>query len=104
MQSQSELDLDRLAEEFTLRREIDEDDTIRYYNEEGEKHRVHGPAVIWEDGTKFWYQNNKSHRLDGPAVIHPDGYKRWFIDGIRYTENEFNAHPLIVQHRAKAML
>lgn len=34
------------------------------------KHRVHGPALYWFDGTREeWYQFDKHHRIDGPAII-----------------------------------
>ena len=50
---------------------------------------VRGP-VENNDGDKEWYQNGLLHRLDGPAVEWSDGYKAWYIEGTRYTEQEFN--------------
>ena len=43
------------------------------------------------NGDKFWYQNDKLHRLDGPAIERVDGTKYWYLDGIPYTEEEFEA-------------
>lgn len=93
-------ELDRLAEELTLRREVTEDGIICYRNAQNQFHRVYGPAIIWPDGDERWCQNGKSHRLDGPAVIFPRGRKCWYIDGTAYTEEQFNAHLLVVQHKA----
>ena len=55
-----------------------------------QKHRENGPAVEWSDGTKLWYFNDKLHREDGPAIEHSDSRRQWFLDGIEYTEDEFN--------------
>ena len=98
MQNQNNNELDVLAEELTLRREVDKYGTILYYNENDEVHRVNGPAVIWFNGTEGWYQNDKKHRLDGPAVIWDDGAKSWYINGTNYTDEEFNAHPLVIEY------
>ena len=65
------------------------DGTIRYYNAQGQLHRVHGPAVEWADGTHMWYQNGRRHRLDGPAVEYSHGYREWYIDGKALTETEW---------------
>ena len=55
-----------------------------YKNEDGEYHRVDGPAVEYSDGTKSWYLNGKRHRTDGPAVEWDDGTKEWFLNGERH--------------------
>ncbi len=59
---------------------VDEDKTIRWYNDKGELHRLDGPAVEMTDGSKLWYVDGKIHRLDGPAIECPDGYKQWYVD------------------------
>jgi hypothetical protein len=42
-------------------------------------------------GTKRWYnEEGKYHRIDGPAIEWSDGYKEWWVNGVRYTEEEFN--------------
>src|SRR5579859_1318803 len=46
----------------------------RWYNPDGQLHRVDGPAVV-DDGDKYWYQNDKLHRLGGPAVEYASGKK-----------------------------
>jgi hypothetical protein len=45
-----------------------------------------------EDKTIRWYNDkDQLHRLDGPAVERSDGYKAWYIEGQRMTKEEFNA-------------
>ena len=64
-----------------------------YINEDGGKvwylpskgkdhiHRLDGPAVEWEDGSKAWWVDNKIHRLDGPAVEFEEGSTHWWLNG-----------------------
>jgi len=68
-------------------------------------HRLDGPAIEYSDGDKEWYIEGKLHRLDGPAdersngskywyvegkLHREDGTRAWYIEGVRYTEEEFN--------------
>ena len=55
----------------------------QWMNSKHEWHRVDGPAVIWDNGTKIWMVHNKHHRLDGPAYEGKDGSKMWFVDDKR---------------------
>ena len=55
----------------------------------GKLHRLDGPAVEYVNGTKYWYQNGKLHRLDGPAVEFADGANEWYIEGVKFTEAQF---------------
>jgi hypothetical protein len=94
---------------------VNENKTIRWYNDKdqlhrldgvaieytdgtkswwvnGKRHRLDGPAIEWASGTKEWYVDSKRHRLDGPAVEHADGYKAWWVDDKKLTEKEFNAY------------
>lgn len=57
---------------------------------EGLRHREDGAAVEWSDGSRFWFRHDKRHRVDGPAIEWFDGDSYWFLDGINYTEDEFN--------------
>ena len=65
-------------------------DGSKYWFKNGNRHREDGPAEEFSDGTKVWFKNGKLHRLDGPARECTDGYKQWAIEGIYYTEDEFN--------------
>ena len=43
-----------------FRKEIDEDGTQKFYNENGQLHRDNDlPAIIRADGTQFWYHNGE---------------------------------------------
>ena len=66
----------------------DNGDITWYQN--GLLHRLDGPAIEYLNGDKFWFQNGKLHRLDGPAVERVDGKCFWYIEGVEYTEVEFN--------------
>jgi hypothetical protein len=49
--------------------------------ENGEFHRLDGPAIEFASGDKHWYQNDRLHRLDGPAKELADGYRCWYQNG-----------------------
>ena len=38
-------------------------------------------AYTYADGTQSWWQNGELHRVDGPASISADGSQSWWIDG-----------------------
>lgn len=57
------------------------DDHDFWKNEDGELHRIGGPAIIYDSGVKNWYRNGKLHREDGPAMEYPGGRACWFLDG-----------------------
>ena len=69
-----------LAELLTLTVEVNQWGTTIYCNHLGQKHRVHGPALIFSNGDAWWYQNGQLHREDGPAVIYANGQQRWFLN------------------------
>lgn len=104
---------DALAELLTLTMEVNQWGTTVYQNQQGQTHRVHGPAVTQEDGSEFWFQHDLLHRIDGPAVVSSNGTKKWyrndelhrtdgpaviwyestkfwFLDGKQLTEEEFH--------------
>lgn len=70
---------------------VDNEKTIKWYNEQGQLHNEHGPACEYADGTKSWYLNGQRHREDGPAIEYADGDKSWFLNGEELTEAQFNA-------------
>ena len=57
---------------------------------DGKPHRIDGPAVEWSGGHKSWYVYGKRHRTDGPTLEWDDGHKSWYVDGKRLTEEQFN--------------
>lgn len=66
-----------------------DDGAVEYFNLNGQRHRVNGPAVEWADGTKFWYFEGQLHRVDGPAVEWADDTKEWWFEDQRLTEAQF---------------
>lgn len=63
----------------------------------GKLHRENDkPALIWDYGCEWWI-NGVRHRENGPAIFNSTDYntgkndKKWFLDGIEYSEDEFNA-------------
>jgi hypothetical protein len=36
--------------------------------QDGNLHRLNGPAIEWVNRDKSWYQDGNLHRLDGPAI------------------------------------
>jgi len=64
--------------------------STRWYNLEGQLHRVDGPAVEYADGNKLYYINGELHREDGPSIEHVDGSKSYYIKGRFLSETEFN--------------
>jgi len=55
--------------------------TKRWRDNYGRLHRLDGPAVIGNHGSKYWYVNGLRHRIDGPAIIKYDGKTEWWVNG-----------------------
>lgn len=54
----------------------------------GQLHRDGGPAFAYTGGLQSWYLNGERHRADGPAFVLPSGYKEWWVNGQQLTEFE----------------
>lgn len=55
-----------------------------YYKDPGKTilHREDGPAVEQINGQyEAWWLNGERHRLDGPAVRYDDGTDQWYVNG-----------------------
>jgi len=73
-----------------------------YYHADKEMttlHRVDGPAIEYDDGSREWYLNGKLHREDGPAIEWADGSKEWFLNDKHLTEKEFNKRKELSAYR-----
>ena len=81
---------DALAELLILTVGVDSWGATIYRNQQGLLHRIHGPAVIYSDGTKEWYQQGRLHREDGPAVELINGTIEWYMNGQPLTERAWN--------------
>jgi hypothetical protein len=67
-------------------------------------HRLDGPAIELEDGSKFWYVNDRRHREDGPAVEHANGRVEYWIEGKKYSRKAFLAKTIPVEEMTVADL
>lgn len=56
-------------------------DIVRYKNPEGKLHRLSGPALEYNNGTKYWYFHGLLHRIDGAAIEYWNGNKVWYYNG-----------------------
>lgn len=59
-------------------------DRIYWTNKHGDLHRLDGPAIESNNGTKEWFVNGVRHRVDGPAVEYASGLKEWWFKGKRH--------------------
>lgn len=73
---------ENLVELLTLRKEVSAGGTTTYYNTDGDIHRIHGPAIIWDNGTAEWFMHGLRHRFGGPAIEYASGAKFWWENGI----------------------
>ena len=71
---------------ISMRKEIDQDGTIRYYNENNEFHREDGPAIEFTNGYKAWYKNGFLHKEDGHAIEYSNGNKEYWYNNVRHPE------------------
>ena len=60
---------------------IEGNDGSKLWYINGKLHRTNGPAAEWANGSKEWHINGELHRTDGPAVEWADGSKFWYING-----------------------
>ena len=79
---------DALAELLTLTVTVTMSSATIYRNHLGQRHRIHGPAVIRTNGDQEWRQNGQLHRTDGPAYVSPSYGRYWFLYGEPFTEKE----------------
>jgi len=64
--------------------EVDEFGTKRYFNDEGEHHRLDGPAVESLNGTKVWHINGNHHRNIDISIEYSNRTKFWHFKGKRH--------------------
>ena len=53
-----------------------------WLDEQGRPHRLGGPAIITDGGTRFWFVEGRLHRTDGPAVEYASGRTETWINGL----------------------
>jgi hypothetical protein len=60
---------------------------IKYYNKDGQLHRLDGPAIVWpRQDIEQWYKDGQRHRVGGPAYEGPrnatgERATAWWQDG-----------------------
>jgi hypothetical protein len=45
--------------------------------------------IQWSASIKQWYFEGKLHRVDGPAFESIYGTKAWYLNGIKYSQEEW---------------
>ena len=60
---------------------IEDENGTKQWWVDGERHRLDGPAIEYIYGIKGWYVEGNRHRLDGPALEFSSGTKQWWVDG-----------------------
>lgn len=63
------------------------DGTKMWWDEDGKRHRLNGPAVEWGSGGGEWCINGMLHRENGPAITYTDGSESWWLFGERHRED-----------------
>ena len=53
-------------------------------------HNDYGPATIYDTGAKAWCIDGLLHRLDGPAMQCYTNDHKYFVNGVQYSEIEYN--------------
>jgi hypothetical protein len=73
---------------------------------DGLRHRDNDlPAeILIPDGMTFWYQNGNRHRLAGPAWISAKGEMHWYINGKELTKEEHANHPEVKKYKLQQVL
>ena len=62
----------------------------QFWHQHGKKHRDGDkPAFIAIDGSQSWFQHDLSHRTVGPATTCPGRTPVWYIEGTRYSFDEW---------------
>jgi len=57
-------------------------DPTEWLNEKGQPHRIGGPAITTDSGTRLWFMNGRLHRENGPAVQYADGRNEFWRNGL----------------------
>lgn len=78
-----------------------ENDITVYVNEDNKIHRKIGPACEFYNESAIWFFNGKISRLDGPAFIASYKVDSWWIDGIKYSEEDYYKQLNILKERDK---
>lgn len=59
-----------------------------WFDHDGLRHRIDGPAVESPDGMKKWLVHGVMERTNGPAVEPVGASPRWYLKGVRLEQDE----------------
>jgi hypothetical protein len=79
-----------MNKENYTKKEVCQNNIVRYYDSKGRRHRLDGPAIEYSGKKGWWYVNGRRHRLDGPALVWYD-CACWAINGVDYKKTQHNA-------------
>jgi len=71
-----------------------ENDTKFYLNDEGQPHRLDGPALEYSKGSKHWYINGNRHQNIDPSEDYSNGEKVWCFINKRHRVGGSNSSVL----------
>jgi hypothetical protein len=69
-----------------LTKQTDPSGTVIYTNNQGQRHRLGGPAYLNIEGQIEYYLKGNLHRTNGPAVILADGSELYYENGMRHRD------------------
>ena len=59
-----------------------------FYLEDGDLHRLDGPAIEFKSGIQWWMQEGKLHRENGPAITGKHEIIEYWLNGEAAAEDE----------------
>lgn len=71
------------------RRTIHGDGTVVWKDQQDKFHCVDSPAIEYSTGGKCWYKHGVPHRIGGPAMTSPYGPDEYWVNGLKFTEEEY---------------
>ena len=45
--------------------------------------------LVNDHGSVFWFLDDERHRLDGPAAEYTNGTRRWYVNGVKFSEQDY---------------
>jgi hypothetical protein len=85
-------------------RYVEDFGTIKYFKDDQLHSYNDKSSICWEGGDKYWHQNGQLHRLTGPAVINYDGWQAYFINGVSMSKEEWENHPERKKYKLQQVL
>jgi len=61
---------------------------FKIFRNSNENRSIHD-IIVDNERSKYYYNNGKRHRENGPAIIYYNGDVRWYLNGIKYSFEEW---------------